>query len=154
MTIAIDPTDFRNAMRRWPTGVAIVTARMPDGRAEGMTVNSLASISLDPASMMVSLTKGSRTFNAVKETGRFGISILGSGSEDLWRAFARSREARDFTGFTNLVDVPLADEATVRLVCRVIETFPVADHVIVVGRVELLELGNEADPLVLFEEWT
>ncbi len=116
-----------------------------------MTVNSLTSISLDPASMMVSLTEDSRTFDAVKEAGKFGISILGSGSEELCWAFARAREARDFAGFSNFDDVPLADEATVRLVCRVDETFPVADHVLVVGSVEFLELGSEADALIFHD---
>lgn len=141
--------EFRAAMRRWPTGVAIVTTRLPDGRAEGMTVNSLASISLDPPLLMVSLAHDSRTFASIAETERFGVSVLGAGRDELCWAFARAMEARDFVGFSDHDGVPLADEASAGMTCRVHAMFPVADHVLVIGEVTLLKLGNgNPDPLI------
>ena len=35
---------LRQALGSYPTGVTIVTARAPDGRPVGLTVNSLASL--------------------------------------------------------------------------------------------------------------
>ena len=37
---AIDPRDLRRALAGFPTGVTVVTARAPDGRLAGVTVNS------------------------------------------------------------------------------------------------------------------
>ena len=41
--------ELRNALGRFPTGVAIVTALSDDKQPVGMTINSLTSISLEPA---------------------------------------------------------------------------------------------------------
>jgi len=45
---AIDPRDLRRALAGFPTGVTVVTARAPDGRLAGVTVNSFCSVSLAP----------------------------------------------------------------------------------------------------------
>ena len=43
-----DLRDYRTALGRFATGVAVVTARAADGRRAGLTVNSFASLSLEP----------------------------------------------------------------------------------------------------------
>ena len=43
----IDPSTFRNALGRFATGVAFVTAA-PGGEPNGLIVNSLSSVSLEP----------------------------------------------------------------------------------------------------------
>jgi flavin reductase (DIM6/NTAB) family NADH-FMN oxidoreductase RutF len=48
MTAPIDPRELRNALGRFATGVAVVTARAADGRPVGLTVNSVAAVSLEP----------------------------------------------------------------------------------------------------------
>ena len=53
--IASDPRAFRNALGRFGTGVAIITTRQADGRPLGVTVNSFASVSLDPPLVQFSL---------------------------------------------------------------------------------------------------
>ncbi len=152
MTSTVTSEEFRRAMRRWPTGVAIITARLTDGKAEGMTVNSLISISLDPPLLMVSLTRDSRTLVGVTASNRFGVSILGTGTEELCWSFARAREARDFEGFSDDSGVPLADRANARMVCRVQDTIPISDHVLVIGEVQLIEVEEEElDPLIFHE---
>ena len=44
----IDPSQFRQLLGRFATGVTILTVVTPDGRPLGMTANSLASVSLQP----------------------------------------------------------------------------------------------------------
>lgn len=46
---------FRNAFRSYPTGVAIITARVDD-RPVGMTISSLASLALDPLALAFSIS--------------------------------------------------------------------------------------------------
>ena len=75
---------------RWrslPTAVTIVTAIGPRGPA-GATANAVTSLSLDPPLMLACLDRGSRTLEVVRESGAFGVSVLGAGQEALARAFA------------------------------------------------------------------
>lgn len=46
---------LRNLLGCYPTGVAIVTTRTADGRDVGLTINSFASLSLDPPLVTFSL---------------------------------------------------------------------------------------------------
>ena len=46
-TLATAPRSFRDALGRFATGVAFVTAA-PDGEPAGLIVNSLTSVSLEP----------------------------------------------------------------------------------------------------------
>ena len=46
--MTIDPVEFRSALGCFPTGVCVVTTRVAAGDWAGMTVNSFASVSLDP----------------------------------------------------------------------------------------------------------
>jgi len=40
----MDARKFRNALGKFPTGVVVVTARMPSGELIGMTMNSFNSV--------------------------------------------------------------------------------------------------------------
>ena len=46
--MSLDPREFRNALGRFATGVCVITFDA-DGIPFGMTANSFASVSLDPA---------------------------------------------------------------------------------------------------------
>ncbi|MFC9839347.1 flavin reductase family protein [Rhodococcus sp. NPDC127530] len=59
-----------------------------------MTISSMASISLDPAILLVSLTHGSHTTDAVDNGGRFAVSILGARQEAIARRL-RERLTRE-----------------------------------------------------------
>lgn len=163
--------EFRSAMRLWPTGVAIVTSTDSSGRAEGMTVNSLISISLEPPLVLVSLAKPSRTLAAVQDSGVFAVSLLTSGSNELCWSFARDNENREFFDFAELERIPIANASGAAFACVVEQKFDVADHVLIVGRVEaiarmdasakplifyngaLREVGEGESPIELFEDW-
>jgi flavin reductase (DIM6/NTAB) family NADH-FMN oxidoreductase RutF len=67
--------ELRKAMRQWTTGVCVVCGRN-ETIQHGMTVNSFTSVSLEPPLIVVTLAKKTRTWNLVKETGRFSVSIL------------------------------------------------------------------------------
>ncbi|MCK6630681.1 MAG: flavin reductase family protein, partial [Anaerolineae bacterium] len=45
----LDSRAFRNALGRFATGVAIVTAIDQDGYPVGLTINSFSAVSLEPA---------------------------------------------------------------------------------------------------------
>ena len=72
---ARDARSFRDALARFATGVAFVTAA-PDGQPAGLIVNSLTSVSLEPPLVSFSPSRSSLTWSRMRRTGRFGVNIL------------------------------------------------------------------------------
>lgn len=152
MEAGLDPAEFRRAMQRIPTAVTVVTAEGPDGPA-GLTANAVVSLSLDPPLMLACIDRGSRTLRAVEAAGRFGISVLGEGDEDVAAAFATKAPLEEKwagVAWTRSSGVPLLEDAIVRVACELENVLVGGDHMIVTGRV--LELtASEGAALVFFE---
>lgn len=150
---SLDSRRFRDLMGLFPTGVTVVTAAGEEGPA-GMTVNSIASLSLDPIMVMVGFDRSSRTFRAVQRSGRFGVNFLDRSQEEQSRRFAsKLPEPEKFDGVACelRLDVPILGGTIAWMVCDVEALHPGGDHVIGVGRV--LAIGRrsgEPDPLVFY----
>ena len=131
---SINGVEFRDFMRHWPTGVAIVTTAGPNGPV-GCTVNALMSLSVEPPLLVVSLGEDSRTLQAIRRTDLFGASILAAAQRELSERFANCAREERFTGLELRVEhgVPLLAAAAAQIVCAVEELHQIADHVLVVG---------------------
>jgi 3-hydroxy-9,10-secoandrosta-1,3,5(10)-triene-9,17-dione monooxygenase reductase component len=142
---------FRDAMALLPTGVTIVSAPSSGGPA-GATANAVTSLSLDPPLMLACLDRGSRTLDAVREAGRFGISVLRSDDAGLARSFSgpfTHAERWAEVGWRELDGVPMLDDALLRITCVLGEVHEGGDHVILTGAVIGLDRdGDAADPLI------
>ena len=131
---SINGVEFRDFMRHWPTGVAIVTTAGPNGPV-GCTVNALMSLSVEPPLLVVSLGEESRTLQAIRRTDVFGASILAAAQRELSERFANCAREERFTGVELRVEhgVPLLAGAAAQMVCAVQQLEQVADHILVVG---------------------
>lgn len=130
----LPPTEFRKLMSGWPTGVAVVTSA--DGETPvGCTVNTLATVSLEPPSVVVSLACESATLAVVREHGLFGVNVISYQHHELGHRFARAPRPERFAGvaYTWTLGVPLLDLAQMRSAYRVEHWLPVSDHVLVIG---------------------
>ncbi len=138
-------------MAALPTGVTIVTATGSRGPA-GATANAVSSLSLDPPLLLACLDRGSRTLAVVRETGRFGVSVLGADQAVLARAFAsKASHAEKFreVAFTERAGVPILDGAVAWVGCSLRALHEGGDHEIAVG--DVIELGAAGgDPLIFF----
>ncbi|MGB0497328.1 MAG: flavin reductase family protein [Rubricella sp.] len=143
-----DPRAFRDALGAYPTGVTVVTTLTPDGPV-GMTVNSFASLSLDPPLVLWSPARASRRFAALTECPAFTIHILSETQKALAIAFARS--GHDAFGDFEWAQGPSGPEfqgAAALLRCSMEAVHPGGDHSIVVGRVESYDHAPDLTPLV------
>jgi flavin reductase (DIM6/NTAB) family NADH-FMN oxidoreductase RutF len=142
----IDPIHFRNACGAFATGVTIITTRLPD-RDHGMTANAFMSISLDPPLIAVSVAKTAKMLPLIERAGRFAVSVLSSGTEDLAMHFAG--RPRDDIGdpLRDLDGLPVAKNASAAFATHVDQAVDAGDHVIFVGRVSALETDADAQPL-------
>lgn len=128
--------DLRAAMGRFASGVAVVTT-VTRGRADGMTVNSLTSVSLDPPVLLVCLTESARSTAAVLAAGRFAVSVLSAGQRSVALRFA-ARGADHFAGLPLVYGdhtVPVVPEALAHLECSISDSRHVGDHVVIFGEV-------------------
>ncbi|HXE39572.1 MAG TPA: flavin reductase family protein [Azonexus sp.] len=83
-----DGRAFRNALGRFATGIAIVTAIDPDGNPIGLTVNSFSAVSLSPALVLWCLDNGSHSLEAFRHASHHAINILSVEQKDLSNRFA------------------------------------------------------------------
>ena len=145
----VSPAEFRSTMAQFGTGVALVMAESPTGEPHGCTINSLTSVSLEPATLLVSLKTDSRMSEVICASRRYSVSILSRRQQHLAAAFARPGEAR-FEGLQvhrGPLGLPVAPGAVAILECRVKETFAVEDHTLFVAHVESAD-HHTAGPLL------
>jgi flavin reductase (DIM6/NTAB) family NADH-FMN oxidoreductase RutF len=148
---------FREVFQRWPSGVAVATTCL-DGRAHGMVVGSLCSLSADPPLVLFSAGQGSRTGQLVEAAGIFAASILADRQAALFERFTGRDPAHDDDRFAGLdvtaatTGAPIFQEALAWVDCRVVARHPGPSYTLFVGEVIAAGLGlaAEASPLVYF----
>lgn len=145
-----DTRALRNALGRFATGIAIVTAIDPDGHPVGLTVNSFSAVSLQPALVLWCLDNGSHNLEAFRKASHHAINILAADQQDLSNRFATWPTDR----FAGLPWQPGVGGAPVFPGCCA--SFEVAnesalaggDHTIFVGRVEQFAEAPALVPLL------
>jgi flavin reductase (DIM6/NTAB) family NADH-FMN oxidoreductase RutF len=148
---ALPPRQFRNALGSYATGVAIVTARDGNGGFVGMTINSFASVSLDPPLVLWSVQLNSPSSAAFRQAERFAVSILCTEHQALAKRFA-SNEADRFADAPmrrSPSGLPVVENALTVFDCRTVARYAGGDHEILVGHVEALEAREDAEATAL-----
>jgi flavin reductase (DIM6/NTAB) family NADH-FMN oxidoreductase RutF len=131
---------FREVMAGVATPVSVVTS-MADGLPHGTTVSAFASLSMAPPMVLVSLDRGSDLLALVRESGRFGVNVLGSTQSALALAFARKGGTGKFQGVRWEIDhdLPRLPGAPGWLACDVASLVEGGDHVVALGTVVAAE---------------
>jgi flavin reductase (DIM6/NTAB) family NADH-FMN oxidoreductase RutF len=145
-----DSCDFRRALGQFATGVTVVTARGKNGRPIGLTVNSFASVSLDPPLVLWSLSREASDFADFTAANHFVINILGAAQHHLSRQFATLFSEHKFVGVEcteGKAGCPMLQGATAHFICRKKRKIEAGDHVIFLGQVEEYR-WNDGKPLV------
>jgi flavin reductase (DIM6/NTAB) family NADH-FMN oxidoreductase RutF len=149
--LAPDAGALRASLGRFATGVCLVTAIAPDGKREGMTIHSFASVSLDPPLVLWSIGNQARSAGVFLGTGHFNISVLGADQKHIALHFARPSEDKFapcealFTAAAN--GVPRLRVAPATYECSVFSRYREGDHTLLIGRVGHFD-GEDAEPLL------
>lgn len=147
----VDPRLFRRCLGQYGTGVAVITTRTAEHNA-GLTVNSVASVSLQPPLVLWSVSRASRSFSKFENAENFAVNILSKDQIELSRQFSSDVPDR-FSGVATTpgnADAPLIDGAVVQIECSREAAHDAGDHVIVVGRVVRLK-RYAGDPLLFVQ---
>jgi len=147
--------EFRQVMGNFATGVVVVSTLDPAGRPYGLTVNSFASVSLQPLLILFCLENGLGGFEVFKRSGKFGISILSEDQEAISRHYASKTTDRSVHLRTKgITGVPLLEDALAILECEIVQLFPAGDHTIVLAEVKSVEQSADKTgkkPLLFFQ---
>lgn len=148
----IDGAEFRNVLGRYPTGVTLV-ASCDDQGPFAMVIGSFGSVSLDPPLVQFMPATSSSTWPRIEATGAYCVNVLSDRQLDLCNSFFdKSRDPFDAIDWTpGPTGSPRIAGATAWIDCRIDAVHPAGDHVITVGRVEDLGVGEtDHGPLLFF----
>lgn len=146
----VDDALYREAIAHFATGVTVITT-LREGLPAGMTASAVASLSLDPVLLLVSISNRLPTHEAIERSRAFVVNVLGEGQEELALRFARPA-ADKFEGITLRPDhaLPVLEAAIAHFVCDVHERFPGGDHSIFTGLVRECGATPGKRPLLYF----
>jgi len=124
-------------MRRFPTGVTVVTS-VRDGEPRGVTVSSFASVSIDPPLVLICVNREARSYLYISSSKIFAVNILAGNQRALAERFAGKLRDNQFEGVEydiGATGAPVLRGTVAHLDCEVAEEHHAGSHSIFVGRV-------------------
>ncbi len=120
-------------------GVYIVTT-WAQGRPTGCTANSAMQITSNPATIALSINHDNFTNQAIRDTGRFALNILGENSQpSLIGTFGffsgKDRDKFDGVAYRLGSNMPVLEDSCGYVVCEVIDTMETDTHTVFLGNV-------------------
>jgi flavin reductase len=151
--LLLAPDRFREAMSRVGSAVHIVTTGGAAGSA-GITANAVTSVTAEPPTMLFCLNKTSRAAPLLIENGVFCINTLASAHQELSDIFAGRTDhsleerfaAAEWSKLTT--GAPVLATALAAFDCRLIEAKEMSTHLILIGRVEAIEVAPKTEALL------
>ncbi|HLF79499.1 MAG TPA: flavin reductase family protein [Dehalococcoidia bacterium] len=146
----VEASEFRDALKDFPSGVTIITTADQEGAPLGATVSAFTSLSLDPPLVLICLKDTGKTTKAIRERRAFAVHFLDASQTTLARRFAddMANKFENAAHTLNAAGVPCLDDCPLRLECTLHAEYAGGDHIILIGRVESARRLNEFEPLV------
>lgn len=152
----VQPVRLREVMSRFATGVTVIT--VGGEHVHAMTANAFSSVSLDPPSVLCSVSHGAVMHGALASAGRFAVNILGVRQEPLARHFAdkhRTLGAAQFEGVAweagKHTGAALLGGSVAWLECELSDSHVFGDHTIFIGTVLAAGRGSGEDGLLFVD---
>lgn len=145
--------ELKEILRRYPTGVTVVTSLL-EGKPWGGTMNSFTSVSLNPPLVAIFVMENSRTTTAIQNTGKFVVNIMKHDQEGHSMQFANDGVEDKFDGVSHRKStdgIPILDNCLGYIECDLYSSEKIADHIMFVGRVKKASVVNDEEALVYYK---
>ncbi len=152
MPAEIQDNGLREILRRYPTGVTIVTALL-DGKPWGGTMNSFTSVSLDPPLIAIFVMEKGRTTTAINQTGKFVVNILKFNQEKEAKQFASDNVPDKFLDVSyreSSNGIPIIEGSLGYIECDLYDAKKISDHIMFLGKVTRSEVTMDEEALVFY----
>jgi len=145
---SVEAERYRDAMRRVPAAVTIVTSLF-DREANGLTATAVCSVSADPPQVLVCVNREATAQSLIARSRRFVVNFLSEEHAERARRFSQAKLAAQerFAGISWVVMAtgsPAMADAIVALDCRVNSDLICDTHAIYVANVVDVRVGNAA----------
>jgi len=153
--MVVDRVAFREAMAHLGAAVSIITTDGPGGCC-GFTASAVCSLTDDPATVIVCMSRSSRQNAAFKENGVACINTLTAKQRDLSDIFAGRRNLSmqerfaSATWSTLVTGAAVLDEALMSLDCQIAQSSDFGTHSLFVCRVIALTPTRNDSALIYF----
>lgn len=149
-TATVNADVFRDVISNLVSGVSVITTQRGEERF-GVTVSSVTSLSLEPASILVCLNQRLSITEVIDETGVFAVNILGKEQGDLASQFAVRHEDkfRDVNVSVDGMGNPILSDALAHLECRLVSKENFGTHHILIAVIESAT-SRSGEPLAYF----
>lgn len=150
--MTLNTRELRDTLGQFATGVCLVTIHAENGRAMALTINSFASVSLDPPLVLWSLQRDADTYREFAGAPEFAINVLTGAQQDHSNRYAMKDGHQLDPGHYAVGEngAPVINDALAGFECSLEAVHPGGDHVILVGRVTRFWRGAPGVPLVFF----
>ncbi|MDI2589473.1 flavin reductase family protein [Psychrobacillus sp. NEAU-3TGS] len=144
--------EFKKALGNYPTGVTVVTTFDQANNPVGLTVNSFASVSLDPLLILWSIDKKSGSYPVFIEAEKFTVNILADDQADICSLFASKVENRfsQCEWEESARHLPVLSGSLAQLECKTAQQIDAGDHIIFIG--EVIHIHNEDKNPLLYHK--
>jgi flavin reductase (DIM6/NTAB) family NADH-FMN oxidoreductase RutF len=142
---------LKDAFGRFATGVTVAGCAGPGGRPVLITVNSFASVSLDPPLVLWCIERRTSTFPAFMSADAYSVSVLRADQQVLSERFALHDPPPLLPHEYEIwaTGAPILKERLAAFDCRITSRHVAGDHVILVAEVVKFEARDGA-PLLYF----
>ena len=153
--VDVDVAQFKQAARRFASGVTVVTTRHEDV-VHGGTVSAFFSLSLEPLQVLISLNTSGRLAELIHQSRCFAVNILRAEQEELSRLFATAQRPTALGALpgveTNpgVTGAPIIRNCLAYFDCQVAAQIESGDHTLFIGLVQAVD-ASDGEPLVYFD---
>lgn len=151
----MDEQAKKTALRMIPYGLFVLGAG-EGNEATAATVNWITQVSFQPPLVVVGVKGGTTSLERLRSTGKFAVSVLGTGQKDIAFAYFKHVEPADgqlggFAYETRTTGAPVIVDAPAWWECEVRAVHDVGDHSVVIGEVVEAGVREPKDTLTLKE---
>ena len=148
----VSPDDFKSAMRRFATGVTIVTTT-GGGTVHGFTANAFASVTADPPMLLICVNRAANSHPIISAAGVFCVNILALDQQNVAERFAQRSAGNKFDALDwheGTTGSAIIDGSLAYFDCTLAEEHTAGTHTIFIGTV--VECGSTSGvPLGYFD---
>lgn len=143
---------FRSGMRQLASGVSLITSGTSMAPV-GLVATAVCSVSVEPPTLLASISHSASAFAVIDATGRFAVNVLGIPHHDIVEQFSQPERRKERFQSGNWIVRPdgplLLGDAIAIFDCKVVERLRYSTHTIFLARP--LEVSvNDGGPLIHF----
>ena len=136
------------ALSKFATGLTVISINTGK-EFVGKTVNSFASLSLNPPLVLFSLDKKSTSLQLYKKADYIGINILSNSQKDLCEYFANNKPKWNKTNyFLTKTNVPMIKNSVANFDCEKLKIISQGDHLIFICKVTKIKIDKNKKSLI------